>query len=136
VLGDGRRFTVDSYLTMPEAAERIGMSVRFVRRLVARREIPFHKLGRSVRLAESDLAAFVAAGCVEPITHVDGELAPVAWELARPDDPDVPPLQHRLLRAISQRIEHRRQIADARQRAGSDAPPTVAAISTSTEEGR
>jgi excisionase family DNA binding protein len=62
---------MDRYLTIPEAAERIGMSVRFVRRLVAHRAIPFHKLGRSVRLAESDLAAFVAAGRVEPITYSD-----------------------------------------------------------------
>ena len=30
-----------------------------------------------------------------------------AWELARPDDPDVPPLEHRLLRAISERIRWR-----------------------------
>ena len=27
--------------------------------------------------------------------------APVAWEMARPGDPDLPPLEHRLLRAIS-----------------------------------
>lgn len=28
-----------------------------------------------------------------------------AWEMARPDDPDIPPLQHRLLRALSQRAQ-------------------------------
>jgi hypothetical protein len=54
----------------------------------------------------------------EPVEVAAGEPAPVAWELARPDDPDVPPLQQRLLRAISQRIQHRKQIAAARERAG------------------
>jgi hypothetical protein len=40
-----------------------------------------------------------------------------AWELAKPDDPDLPPLGHRLLRAISQRIQQRTQL-DQAQRAG------------------
>jgi hypothetical protein len=38
-----------------------------------------------------------------------------AWEMARNDDPDVPPLQHRLLRAISTRIQQRAQINAARE---------------------
>lgn len=42
-----------------------------------------------------------------------------AWELARPDDPDVLPLGHRLLRAISERIQQRAQLEAARQRATS-----------------
>ncbi|HEX5596553.1 MAG TPA: replication initiator [Micromonosporaceae bacterium] len=41
----------------------------------------------------------------------------VAWEVARPDDPDVSPLEHRLLRAISQRIQQRQELNAARQRA-------------------
>ncbi|GAB1688370.1 replication initiator [Krasilnikovia sp. M28-CT-15] len=49
--------------------------------------------------------------------------APVAWEMARPDDPDLPPLEHRLLRAISQRIQRRAQLNSARQHASGD-PPT------------
>jgi len=49
-----------------------------------------------------------------------GDPSPVAWELARPDDPDVPPLQHRILRAISTRIQHRAAIAAARERSGAD----------------
>lgn len=40
-----------------------------------------------------------------------------AWELARPDDPDVAPLGHRLLRAVSERIQWRNQL-DAAKRAG------------------
>ncbi|HZN76276.1 MAG TPA: replication initiator, partial [Micromonosporaceae bacterium] len=57
------------------------------------------------------------------VDHQSGTPAPVAWEMARPDDPDVPPLQHRLLRAVSARIQRRAAIAAARERAGPD-PPT------------
>jgi hypothetical protein len=37
------------------------------------------------------------------------------WELAQPGDPDLPPLGHRLLRAISERIQQRVQLDHARQ---------------------
>ena len=50
--------------------------------------------------------------------------APIAWERARPDDPDVPDLHRRLLRAVSTRIQHRAAIAAARARG---APPDVSA---------
>ncbi|MBW6437664.1 replication initiation protein [Actinoplanes hulinensis] len=46
----------------------------------------------------------------------------VAWEMARHDDPDLPALEHRLLRAISERIHRRAQLNAARQRVGSDPP--------------
>ena len=54
----------------------------------------------------------------DPVTGQPGTPAPVAWEMARPDDPDVLPLQHRLLRAISTRIQQRAAIDAARVRAG------------------
>jgi excisionase family DNA binding protein len=57
---------VDRLLTVDEAAERLGTSVRFVRRLIAERRIAYTKLGRHVRIAARDLDAFVAAGRVEP----------------------------------------------------------------------
>ena len=60
----------------------------------------------------------------------DQEPAPVAWELARPDDPDVPPLEHRLLRAISARIQQRQQLRAVRERAGTGPPPSVSATAT------
>jgi hypothetical protein len=44
-----------------------------------------------------------------------------AWQLAKPDDPDLPPLGHRLLRAISQRIQQRTQLDHACRLA--NAPP-------------
>jgi excisionase family DNA binding protein len=56
---------VDKLLTVEEAAERLGTSVRFVRRLVLERRIAYTKLGRHVRIAASDLDAFISAGRVE-----------------------------------------------------------------------
>jgi excisionase family DNA binding protein len=57
------------YITVPDAAEYLGVSVRFVRRLVAERRIAFHKAGARVLFAVADLDAFMLAGRVEPITH-------------------------------------------------------------------
>lgn len=61
--------SIPDLLTLEEAAQRIKMSTRHVRRLVAERRIAAHRLGRSVRINPDDLAAYVAAGRVEPITH-------------------------------------------------------------------
>jgi len=58
----------DEMLTIEEAAQRIKMSVRYVRRAVAERRIAFHRLGRSIRLDPADLAAFVNETRVEPMT--------------------------------------------------------------------
>ena len=55
----------DKLLTVEEAADRLGTSVRFVRRLVLERRIAYIKVGRHVRIAEADLASFVAAGRIE-----------------------------------------------------------------------
>jgi excisionase family DNA binding protein len=54
-----------SYFTVEQAADYLNTSVRFVRRLIAERRIPFHKIGRHVRLKVQDLEAFVDAGRVE-----------------------------------------------------------------------
>jgi excisionase family DNA binding protein len=58
-------------LTMEEAAERMNMSARHVRRLVAERRIAHHRFGRRVRLAPADVDAYIDAGRVEPITEAD-----------------------------------------------------------------
>lgn len=59
------------YLTVPEAADYVNTSVRFVRRLIAERRIAFHHVGRHVRLRVVDLEAFIQAGRVEPVTAAD-----------------------------------------------------------------
>ena len=56
---------MDTLLTVEQAAERLGTSDRFVRRLIAERRIAYVKVGRHVRIAEADLAGFVAAGRVD-----------------------------------------------------------------------
>ncbi len=55
--------------SVAQAAERLNTSVRFVRRLIADRRIAFVRLGRHVRLAEEDIAAFIDAGRVKPINR-------------------------------------------------------------------
>jgi excisionase family DNA binding protein len=52
-------------LTIPDVAERLGTSQRFVRRLISERRIPYTKLGKHVRIADADVEAFIAAGRVE-----------------------------------------------------------------------
>jgi excisionase family DNA binding protein len=52
-------------LTVQEAADQLGTSVRFVRRLIAERRISYVRVGRHIRIAEADLASFVAAGRVD-----------------------------------------------------------------------
>lgn len=41
-------------------ARRLGLSLRSVRRLIARGELPVHRLGRAVRISEDDLVRFLA----------------------------------------------------------------------------
>jgi excisionase family DNA binding protein len=60
---------LDTLLTVEQAAERLGTSVRFVRRLIAERRIAYVKLGRHVRIAAPDLDAFIRAGRVEGGVH-------------------------------------------------------------------
>jgi excisionase family DNA binding protein len=50
---------MERLLTVEEAADRLGTSVRFVRRLVFERRIAYTKLGRHVRIAPRDLDAFI-----------------------------------------------------------------------------
>jgi excisionase family DNA binding protein len=56
---------LDTLLAVEQAAERLGTSGRFVRRLVFERRIAYVKLGRYVRIAARDLDAFIAAGRVD-----------------------------------------------------------------------
>lgn len=60
---------LEKFLTVPQAAEYLNTSERFVRRLVAERRIAFHHVGRHVRIALSDLDTWLAAGRVEPVAR-------------------------------------------------------------------
>jgi excisionase family DNA binding protein len=56
---------LDTLLTVDQAAERLGTSERFVRRLIAERRIAYVKLGRHVRISQHDLTNYVAISRVE-----------------------------------------------------------------------
>jgi excisionase family DNA binding protein len=62
---------LDTLLSVEQAAERLGTSVRFVCRLVFERRIAYAKLGRHVRIASRDLDAFIEAGRVEAAARPD-----------------------------------------------------------------
>lgn len=68
----------DRLLTVAEAAEILRTSERFPRRLIQERRIGFIHLGRHVRIPESALREFIAAGLVPPITSrkADAALCP------------------------------------------------------------
>ncbi|WP_432829358.1 replication initiator [Dactylosporangium sp. CA-092794] len=55
--------------------------------------------------------------------------APVAWELARPNDPDLPPMRHRLLRALAQRMQWRAALNAAKDRAAQYPAPVQRNVS-------
>jgi excisionase family DNA binding protein len=53
------------WLDETQAAVYLNTSQRFVRRLVQERRIPFHRVGKFIRIAPKDLDAFVQAGRIE-----------------------------------------------------------------------
>jgi excisionase family DNA binding protein len=63
---------LDTLLTVDQAAERLGTSGRFVRRLIFERRIAFVKVGRHVRIASGDLDAFIAAGRIDVLRREAG----------------------------------------------------------------
>jgi excisionase family DNA binding protein len=59
---------VERLLTVAEVAELLSTSERFPRRLIAERRIRFVRVGRHVRIPESAVREFIAAGLVEPVS--------------------------------------------------------------------
>ena len=59
---------VERLLTVAEVAEFLGTGERFPRRLIVERRIRFVRVGRHVRIPESAVRAYIAAGVVEPVT--------------------------------------------------------------------
>ncbi len=56
----------DRLLSVEEAAEYLNVGVRFIRRVVADRRIPYVKVGKYVRLKRSVLDAYIEAQTVHP----------------------------------------------------------------------
>jgi excisionase family DNA binding protein len=63
-----RDVPLERYLTVAQAAELVNTSERFWRRMIAERRIRFVRVGRHVRIPESALREFIAAGLVEPMS--------------------------------------------------------------------
>jgi excisionase family DNA binding protein len=74
-MSGSKREMSEQLLTVAEAAEVLRTSERFPRRLIAERRIRFTRVGRHVRIPESALCEFIAAGLVEPITTTRRERA-------------------------------------------------------------
>lgn len=53
---------------MDEAAERLGITPRMMRRLVETRQITFRRVGRLIKLTDQDLAEYVERNKVEART--------------------------------------------------------------------
>ena len=58
----------DRLLTMDQAAELLGTSPSFPRKLIAERKIRFVRVGSRLRISESALNAYIVAATVEPVT--------------------------------------------------------------------
>jgi excisionase family DNA binding protein len=66
---------MEKLLTFEEAADVLGTSVRFPRRLVAERRIRFVKVGRFVRIPETAIEEFVESGTVDVVIRPPGRWA-------------------------------------------------------------
>ena len=62
--------TLERLLTIAEVAELLSTTERFPRRLIAERRIRFVRIGRHVRIPESALREYIAAGLVAPVTVI------------------------------------------------------------------
>jgi excisionase family DNA binding protein len=58
--------SLESLLDVEGLARRLGVSVRFVRRLVEERRIPYVKVGRFVRFDPVDVERWIDAARMEP----------------------------------------------------------------------
>ncbi len=69
---------MDRLHTVEQAAERLNTTERFVRRLVTERRIPFHKVGRHIRITEADIVRFLHEHRVEVVELTWGDRTGVA----------------------------------------------------------
>jgi len=67
--------SAERLLTVAQAAELLSTSERFPRRLIEQRRIRFVRIGRHVRIPESALREFIAAGLVEAVARRRKEVA-------------------------------------------------------------
>jgi excisionase family DNA binding protein len=51
--------TIPQLLTIDQLAERLGITVRHVRRLVSNKQVPYYKVGKLVRFDPTEIAAWL-----------------------------------------------------------------------------
>jgi len=54
------------WMSTRETSARLGVTLRTLYRFIDEGQIPAYKLGRVIRLQESDVEAFIAASRIEP----------------------------------------------------------------------
>lgn len=57
----------EQLLTIDQAAAVLAVNVRMIRQLIETRRIAFVKVGRLVRIRESEVLRFIEAGTVDPL---------------------------------------------------------------------
>jgi excisionase family DNA binding protein len=57
-------------LTPTEVAKALRISMAGIYRLVDKRELPFHKVGRGLRFTEQDIVDYLSSGRVESIRRM------------------------------------------------------------------
>jgi excisionase family DNA binding protein len=57
--------TLPQLLTIDQLADRLGVNVRHIRRLIAERRVPYLKVGRLVRFDPADVASWLARNRVD-----------------------------------------------------------------------
>lgn len=62
---EGNAVNSSTLLDVDQAAHRLGVTVRWMRRAVAQRRIPFVKIGHYVRFVPEELDAFIERNRVE-----------------------------------------------------------------------
>jgi excisionase family DNA binding protein len=74
--GDVKAVSRQRLLGVEEVAERLGVTPRYVRRLVAERRIRFVKVGHLLRFEGNDLDEWIERNCTEPIEAMSLRLLP------------------------------------------------------------
>jgi excisionase family DNA binding protein len=75
---------ISDLLSVEEGTAYLGCSLRFLRELVAQRQVPVVRIGRFVRLRRGDLDAYVAA-CTAPALRGPLALAEASLSASRSD---------------------------------------------------
>jgi excisionase family DNA binding protein len=50
---------IPQLITIDQLADRLGVTERYVRRLIAEKRVPYRKLGKLIRFAEHEIAAWL-----------------------------------------------------------------------------